>query len=530
MKDLRNVPEIALQSAQRFGNSPAVVDGDVVLSFVDVKEQMVAVGASLLASGVEPGDRVALWAPNSAGWITSALGILASGASLVPLNTRFTGHEVVPILETVDAKMVLVADQFLGPQRVDTLLTEGAALRCTEDLVRLPDPGMATRPEWDAFLHRGSGVGHDDITNRIADIGPDGISDVMFTSGTTGKAKGVMLRHGTTLRAYAAVNASFGLEEGDRVLIGLPFFHCFGYKAGWMLALLSGATSYPLAVFDGEVVMAMVSRHAITHLPGSPTMFLPLLESPNRSNYDLSSIRVALLGGAFTPVELVRRLKAEVGIERMLNGYGLTETHAIVAISQPGDSVELVATTVGKVLDDVEVVTVDSDGRPQPRGSEGELLVRGYTQMTGYYEDEAATAAAYADDGWLKTGDVGVIDEEGYIRITDRKKDIFITGGFNVAPAEIENVLAYEERIAQVAVVGVADHRMGEVGAAFVVPSGHSHITPDDVIALCRERLATFKVPRYVYVIDALPTNAMGKVLKDVLRADHTSRSSTHPT
>ena len=530
MSGPKNVPDIALQSAERFGNLPAVVDGEVVLSFVDVKEQMVAVAASLLASGVERGDRVALWAPNSAAWITSALGILASGASLVPLNTRFTGHEVVPILETVDARMVLAADQFLGPQRLDTLMTEGVALRSTQDLVLLPDPGIATRPEWDTFLRRGSNVGDDEVMNRIANIGSDDVSDVMFTSGTTGKAKGVMLRHGTTLRAYAAVNASFGLEEGDRILIGLPFFHCFGYKAGWMLALLSGATSYPLAVFDEEVVMAMVSRHAITHLPGSPTMFLPLLESPSRSSYDLSSIRVALLGGAFTPVELVRRLKAEVGIERMLNGYGLTETHAIVAISRPEDSAELVATTVGKVLDDVEVVTVDSDGRPQPNGIEGELLVRGYTQMTGYYGDPEATAAAYSDDGWLKTGDVGVIDEEGYVRITDRKKDIFITGGFNVAPAEIENVLAYEDRIAQVAVVGVADHRMGEVGAAFVVPAGESHITPDDVVAVCREKLASFKVPRYVYVVDALPTNAMGKILKDVLHAEHVSRSNSSPS
>ena len=520
---LRNVPELALRSAERFGDRVAVVDGDVCLTFREVKDQMVSVASSLVARGIQPGDRVGLWAPNSAVWITSALGILASGAWLVPVNTRFTPREVIPILSAVDAALLFVDDGFLGVQRLADLKHAAPTLRAIAEPVLLPGPGERTRPEWEAFL-RGASAGHaDEVHARMAKLGPDDVSDVMFTSGTTGTPKGVMLRHGTTLRAYTAINDSFGLGEGDRILIGLPFFHCFGYKAGWMLALLAGATSYPLAVFDGRKVMEMIGQHDITHLPGSPTMFWPLLDDPDRSTYDLSSLRVALLGGAFIPVELVRRLKQELGIETILSGYGLTETHAIISLSLPGDSPELVATTVGKVLDGLEVVTVDDDGRALPVGCEGELLVRGYTLMSGYYGDPAATDAAYSEGGWLKTGDVAVVDDKRYVRITDRKKDIYITGGFNVAPAEVENVLVGYDRISQVAVVGVPDDRMGEVGAAFVVPTVGATLTAEEVVAYGRERLANFKVPRHVHMVESLPTNPMGKVLKDVLRSSHSA-------
>jgi acyl-CoA synthetase (AMP-forming)/AMP-acid ligase II len=496
-----------------------VVDGNVALSFNDVRDQMLAVASALLAGGIQPGDRVVLWAPNSAVWITSALGVLASGAILVPLNTRYTAREAAQVCSVVDPRVLLVAETFLGEQLVSELLSVTADTPFPRgDLVPLPGPGEASGPGWDAFLNGASRHLHGVALDRMARIGPDDVSDIIFTSGTTGYPKGVMLRHGATLRAFRAVNESWGVGEGDRVLIGLPFFHCFGYKAGWMIDLLAGATTYPLAVFDEEKGLYLIERHLITHLPGSPTMFLPLLDERRRSRHDLSSLRAVLVGGATIPVELVRRLKDEVGLDRVLSGYGLTESHAIISLSTPTDPPEVVATTVGKVIDGLEVRAIDSDGRPVPAGAPGELMVRGFTHMTGYYGDADATAGAYTD-GWLHTGDVGSVDEQGYVRITDRKKDMYIVGGFNVAPAEVENVLSTCPLIGQVAVVGMPDERLGEVGAAFVVAAPGRRVEPEDVVAYARDRLANFKLPRYVEIVDRLPTNPTGKVLKEELRA-----------
>ncbi|MBO0729386.1 MAG: AMP-binding protein [Acidimicrobiaceae bacterium] len=510
MSSPRNIPDIALRSAQQFGDRTAIVDGDICLTFTEVRDEMLKVACALTATGIQPGDRIGLWAPNSAVWITSALGILASGAWLVPINTRFKATEVATILDTVDASLLFVSEDFVAKKQLEAIGLDAPVL--------LPGLGEATRPEWEAFLGRASGSDPEVVLDRISRIGPEDVSDVMFTSGTTGKPKGVMLRHGTTIRAYSDFNARYGVGEGDRSLVALPFFHCFGYKAGWMVDLLAGATTYPLAVFDTRTVMSMIERYAITHLPGAPTMFWSVLEDPDRARYDLSSVRASIIGAAAIPVELVRRVRDDLGVNTVLAGYGLTESHALVSISMPGDTPELVATTVGKVLDSLEVRTIDSEGRPLPPGAEGELMVRGHVQMTGYYRDPEATAAAFTD-GWLHTGDIGTVDEQGYVRITDRKKDIYITGGFNVAPAEVENVLAACEKISQVAVVGVPDERMGEVGAAFVVPASGLPTTAEDIVAYARERLANFKVPRHVLLVDALPTNATGKVLKDELRS-----------
>jgi acyl-CoA synthetase (AMP-forming)/AMP-acid ligase II len=491
---------MALQSAERYGEGLAVVDGPLQLSFCDVRNQMLEVASSMVASGVSPGDRVALWAPNSATWITSALGVLASGAWLVPINTRFTSAEVGPILEKVAAKLVLVDDEFVGREKLESLDTAHPRRRDRYETVRLPGRGRPQGAEWNDFLGRGAEVGTDGVMARIDGLESDDVSDIIFTSGTTGTAKGVMLRHGASLRAYAAFNESFGVAEGDRVVIPLPFFHCFGYKAGWMLNLRSGATSYPVAVFDAGSVTALVQRYSVTHLPGTPTMFWGVLNEPTRAGRELPSV---------------------LGIARVLAGYGLTESHALISFSRPDDPPELVATSVGKVADGVEVRAVGPDGAALPAGSAGELLVRGYVRMTGYYQDDEATRTAITQDGWLRTGDIGSVDEYGYVRITDRKKDIFISGGFNVAPAEVENALSELQQVAHSAVVGVPDERMGEVGAVFVVPGAGIALTDAEVITFLRAKLASYKVPRYVHIVDRLPLNPTGKVIKDELRSMH---------
>jgi acyl-CoA synthetase (AMP-forming)/AMP-acid ligase II len=309
-----------------------------------------------------------------------------------------------------------------------------------------------------------------------------------------------------------------GLREGDRYLIVNPFFHAFGYKAGWLSCIMRGATILPHAVFDVNQVFLRVARERISVLPGPPTIYQSFLAHPERDRHDLSSLRLAVTGAAAIPVELVRRMRDELGFETVITGYGLTEASGIVTMCRHDDDPETIATTSGRAIPGVEVLCVDDAGKEVPRGQPGEVVVRGYNVMRGYFEDAAATAETIDAQGWLHTGDIGVMDARGYLKITDRKKDMFIMGGFNCYPAEIESLLFENPEIAQAAVIGIPDERMGEVGMAFVVPRPGSKPTPEGVMAWCREHMANFKVPRRVEIVDALPINAAGKVQKPLLR------------
>jgi acyl-CoA synthetase (AMP-forming)/AMP-acid ligase II len=512
------IPEMVRARAAELEAHDAVLDGAVRLSFRDVERRMHAVARSLLATGVGPGDRVAIWAPNSASWIVAALGALAARAWLVPLNTRFRPSEAAAILQRVDARLVFVPAEFLGRAYAAELRATAPELRAANDIVVLPGPGVATNDAWEQFLGRGAAVPTERVEAVLAAGRADDVSDVIFTSGTTGAAKGAMLRHGASLRGFEVFSEHFGLHEGDRYIVPTPFFHCFGYKAGWMIGLLRGATTYPRAVFDPDDVLRTIERERITHMPGPPTMFWALLDHPRRDEFDLSSLRHAITGAAFIPEVLIQRMRDELGIDAILGSYGMTENHAITSLTAPDDPPVIVATTVGRVVEGVDLRIVDDEGRDVATAEAGEILVRGDYLMSGYYDDPEATARAVVD-GWLHTGDIGVLDEHGYLRVTDRKKDMFIVGGFNVAPAEVEQALLGLDGVAQVAVVGMPDDYLGEVGAAFVVARDGSQLTADDVLAFAREHLANFRVPRRVELVDELPVNATGKVLKTELRA-----------
>jgi acyl-CoA synthetase (AMP-forming)/AMP-acid ligase II len=511
------IPQMAQASAERFGNAEAIVDGDHHLTFVDIAQEMRAVAASLIALGVEPGDRVAIWAPNSAAWITAGLGVHAAGAWLVPINTRLTGSEAAYILANTDARVLFVSDGFLNRDFVGSLRAPAPGLRALHNVVQLPQPGAVPSSRWAEFLCGGEQVPIDRV-DAVIDAGrPDDISDVIFTSGTTGTPKGVMLRHGASLGGYRTFTERFGLGAGDRYLVPTPFFHCFGYKAGWMIGLMAGAITYPMAVFDATAALELIDRERITHFPGPPTMFSALLDHRRRDEFDLSSLRHAMIGAASIPAELVRRVRDELGIADILSAYGLTENHALASLTAVHDSPDVVASTVGTPLPGVRIRIVDDTGTDLPAGQQGELLINSPLLMSGYFNDDEATARAVTD-GWLSTGDIGFFDDQGCLRITDRKKDMFIVGGFNVAPAEVEKVLLGLDSVAQVAVVGMPDHYFGEVGAAFVIPHKGMHVSSEEVITYAREHLANFKVPRHVELVDTLPLNATGKVLKSELR------------
>jgi len=470
------IPEMVLSAADRFGDAEAIVDGPLCFTFAELVDRIRCAAGAFADLGIDKGDRVAIWAPNSAEWIIAAFGLLTAGGVLVPVNTRFKAEEAGDIIVRSEVKAVLVQEGFLGQDYTAPAGTPVIDLKSD-------------------FLSSGSPF-------ERAMSGTD-TSDIIFTSGTTGRPKGAMMNHRQTLRMYEEWATLADLREGDRYLQINPYFHTFGLKAGLIASFLRGATMLPVAVFDVDTVVDLIAREGITMLPGPPTLYHSLLTVGDKSK--LSTLRAGVTGAADIPVELVRRIHDELPFQTLMTGYGLTEA-GNVTLSLPGDSFEDVATTAGVPCEGVAVRIAE----------DGEVLVRGYGVMQGYLDDAAATAQAIDGDGWLHTGDLGEFTQSGRLRIVGRKKDMFIVGGFNAYPAEIEGFLLSHPDVAQAAVIGVPDERLGQVGKAFVVREGE--VAADELIGWCRDRMAGFKVPRAVQFLDSLPLNATGKVMKDQLR------------
>lgn len=510
------IPQLLAAAAVRYDQAPAIEDDGTRLSYQQLDQLRRRAARALLALEVGHGERVAIWAPNIHEWVIAAIALQSVGAVLVPLNTRMKGPEAGYILRESGASLLFVIGEFLGTDYPALLAGEHLPALRRRVCLRGAAEGCL---EWEAFLALGDEVAPAELERREAQVDGESLSDLLFTSGTTGKPKGVMSAHGQNLRIVRDWSAMVGLRPGDRYLIVNPFFHSFGYKAGWLAALMGGCCILPQQVFDVPVMLERIAREKVSVLPGPPTLYQSILGFPGRERFDLSSLRVAVTGAASVPVEMVRRMARELGFEIIVTAYGLTEACGFVTICRPGDAPEVIATTSGRAFPDVEVRCVDATGHPVPPGEPGELLVRGYNLMKGYFNNPEATGEAIDAEGWLHTGDIGVLDEQGYLRITDRIKDMFITGGFNVYPAEIEQVILTYPGVAQAAVIGVPDERLGEVAMAFLLPAGGQSLDTDAFLAWCRQHMANYKVPRRARVLSAMPLNAAGKVTKDALRA-----------
>jgi len=510
------VPAVVAAAARRFASLSALEDGNTRLTFEQVERAGRNAARAFIGYGLARGDRVALWAPNCAEWILAAIGVHMAGGIIVPMNTRLKGKEAGYIVRKSRARLLLCFDEFLDTDYPALLAAEMLPALEATLLMRGQRPGLRS---FDEFLaSHGDRVGDPELERVIASVGPDDVADIMFTSGTTGSPKGVMSSHGQTVRMFQAWSDAVGLERGDRYLIVNPFFHTFGYKAGWLACLLKGATILPVAVFDAAEVMRRVADDRVSVLPGPPTLFQTILAHPQRGSYDMSTLRLAVTGAAIVPPVLIARMRSELGFRNVITGYGLTESTGVVTMCRPGETVERIALTCGTALPGIEIRTVDDAGREVARGAAGEVLVRGFNVMRGYFEDPESTSQAIDAAGWLHTGDIGVIDRDGYLRITDRKKDMFIVGGFNCYPAEIETLLATHPAVAQAAVVGVPDERLGEVAKAFVVLRPAMSLDSPTLIAWCRDNMANYKVPRQLEIVASLPTTASGKVQRFVLR------------
>lgn len=500
--DLRfgTLPGLVLAAAERDPTGLAI-DGEEALTFARLAEDVASVAAGLVGLGVAPGDRVAIQAPNSTRWVVAALAAQAVGAALVPVNTRYKGEETADVVHRSGARVLFTVRGFLGVDYWAQLTATGVALPIGVDLAGTGGQGLLP---FGALRAAPRGLPH---------VDPASPSDILYTSGTTGQPKGVVCSHAQTLRVFGDWAAIVGLTASDRYLVVPPFFHCFGYKAGWLACLLAGATCVPQDIFDVPTVVTRLARDRITALPGPPALYQSLLD--RASDVRAAPLRLAVTGAAVVPVELIRRMREELGFETVLTAYGLTESCGVATMCRRGDSPQTVSATSGRAIPGVELRVVGEDGQALAAGEVGELQVRGYNVMQGYWEDEAATAAAL-DGDWLKTGDVGRLDAEGYVQVTDRLKDMYVVGGFKAFPAEIEAVLRRFPGVLDVAVVGKPDARLGEVGLAFVV--GEPGLDLDALDAWAKERLANFKAPRAYELVRALPRNASGKVLKRALR------------
>ncbi|MCV7201157.1 fatty acid--CoA ligase [Mycolicibacterium peregrinum] len=505
-QDRRTVPAVLDRVAEQFSDRDALVSDHKSLTYSELRAHVRQAAAAMIDLGVEPGDRVAIWSPNTWHWVVACLATHYAGAEMVPLNTRYTASEATDILARTEAPLLIASGEFLGSDRASELDRE--ALPALRHIVRVPIEKQDGT--WDEFVARGSGPDAlEKVDARAAAVQPDDVSDILFTSGTTGRSKGVRCAHRQSLDGSAAWAECGQVTSTDRYLCINPFFHNFGYKAGILACLQTGAALYPVLTFKPEQVLKTIAEQRITVLPGPPTIFQTLLDHPTRADYDLSSLRFSVTGAAVVPVVLIERMQSELDIDIVLTAYGLTEAAGFGTMCSADDDAVTVATTCGRPIADFELRLADS----------GEVLLRGPNVMLGYLDDPEATAAAIDTEGWLHTGDIGTLDARGNLTITDRLKDMYISGGFNVYPAEIEQVLARLDGVAETAVIGVPDERLGEVGKAFVVLKPGVTLDEADVIAYAREHLANFKAPRSIEFLDVLPRNPGGKVIKPVLRS-----------
>ncbi len=513
------IGELIEDSRVRYAELEALVDGDVRLSYREYGDAIDSAARAHIAAGLLHGDRFTVWAPNIWQWPIAALGGHKIGSVLVPINTRFRGREAVDVLRRARSRVLFTVTDFLGTDFVAMLRDTGDELPDLEHIVVLSGPVPDGCISFFDYLGRGESLSAEMLAERAAAVKPDDLCHILFTSGTTGAPKGAMLEHGAICKVYDAWSDAVGLRTGDRFLVVFPYLHSAGLNSGILACLMRGAVNIPHAVFDVPSLLRRVVEERISVVPGAPAVFQTILNTADLDVDALSSLRLCITGSAVVPMQLILDMKHKLGFETVVTGYGLTECSGTATMCRFDDPIEKVAHSSGRAIRDVEVLIVDPHGNEMPRGEAGEIVVRGYNVMRGFLDDPEQTAEAIDADGWLHTGDIGTMDPDGYVDITDRMKDMFIVGGFNAYPAEIERMMLDHPQIGGVSVIGIDDARLGEAGMAFVIAKPGTKPDALEIIAWCKREMANYKVPKRVAFVDAFPLNASGKVLKHELRA-----------
>jgi fatty-acyl-CoA synthase len=531
MATLGGLPQ---RAARRWGAREAIVFRDRRLSFADVAAAVDRVARGLIAVGVRPGDTVALWMLNRPEWIEAAFAVLKIGAVLVPINTRLRTDDVAYILEQSDAGTLILAERS-GPVDYLGMVRELVPAGAPPGAGRLPrlrrlvvlgeEPRAATVP-WARLLAQASDVTEASLAERADAVDPEGLAFIMYTSGTTGFPKGAMHGHqiirNVTDRAFR-----LALTEQDVIMMYLPLFHLFAFSEGMLTSMVSGARQVLTEGFDADESLALIAGERATVLHGFDTHYKELCEAHARQPRDVSSVRTGIFAaGMASSTPIARRARALFG--PLVSGYGMSEFGVGAAIGSLDSTEEQSCEASGYPAPGYEIRVVDPDsGRDQPAGTPGEILVRGYTLMRGYYNKPEATAAAIDAEGWMHTGDMGLLRADGHLRFVGRYKDMLKIGGENVDPMEVEAYLMSHPAVNQAAVVSYSDPRLSEVGVAFVRCEPGSALTEAEVLAHCRGRIASFKIPRHVIFVDSFPMTSSGKIQKVALRDEARRRWPT---
>ncbi|KOU41794.1 AMP-binding protein [Streptomyces sp. WM4235] len=484
-------------------------------TYAELAADVDALALGLLDQGIVKGDRVGIWAPNRAEWTLVQYATATIGAVLVTVNPAYRAHELEYVLGQSGIRMLVAAERFKASDYAGMI--EEVRPRCPDlEFVVLLDG-----PRWDSLLERGRQADPAELVRAQAGLSPDDPVNIQYTSGTTGFPKGATLSHRNILNNGFFVGETCHYTELDRVCIPVPFYHCFGMVMGALACTSHGAAMIiPAPSFEPGATLAAVEAEACTSLYGVPTMFIAELTHPDFDSYDLSSLRTGIMAGSPCPVEVMKEVIDRMGMAEVSICYGMTETSPVSTQTRVDDSIEHRVSTVGRVGPHLEVKVVDPDsGRTVPRGEQGELCTRGYSVMLGYWAQPDRTAEVVDEAGWMRTGDLAVMDDDGYLAITGRIKDMVIRGGENLYPREIEEFLHAHPDILDVQVIGVPDPKYGEELMAWVrMREGVEPLTADAVRAYCDGRLARFKIPRYVHVVEEFPMTVTGKIRKIEMR------------
>jgi len=528
------IPEMLARAVTAHANLEAAVFAQegVRWSYAEFARQVDRFAGGLHALGVAKGDRVGIWSPNHSAWLVTQFATARIGAILVCVNPAYRSYELEYALNKSGCSTLVTAQSFKTSDYIQTLndlapelasaapgALSAAKLPALKRVIAIGDatpPGMLG---FDVVSAMGDAVDTADldaISNGLSNTDP---INIQFTSGTTGNPKGACLTHRNIVNNADAVTAAMCMTAADRLCIPVPFYHCFGMVMGVLGCISHGACMvFPDEAFDATSVLKTVEAEKCTALYGVPTMFIGELDHPDFNKFDLSSLRTGTMAGSPCPIEVMKRVIGEMNMEEVTIAYGMTETSPVSFQSKPADSIEKRVSTVGQIHPFVEVKIIDEEGETLPRDRQGELCTRGYSVMLGYWDDQEKTAEAIDEAGWMHTGDLATMDDQGYVNITGRVKDMIIRGGENVYPREIEEYLYRHEAIQDVQVFGIPDAKYGEEIACWIIPRAEQSLDAEGIIAFCKDQIAHYKVPRHIRIVDEFPMTVTGKIQKFVMR------------
>lgn len=507
-------------------------DRDLRYTYKQFDELCRQVAKGFMKLGIEKGEHMAIWATNRPEWVTSQFATGKMGAVLVTVNTNYRTAELEYLLKQSDSTTLILMEEYRGSSYVDMLYEIVPELKTSEpgklQSEKLPylknviflgeerKPGMYI---WSDILDMAKDVTDEELVERERSLEPDDVINMQYTSGTTGFPKGVMLTHSNLVNNAVNIANCMNLSKDDRLCIPVPFFHCFGCVIGTLACVSVGATMVPVQEFDPTAVLEAIEKEKCTAVHGVPTMFIAELNHKDFDQYDLSTLKRGVMAGSNCPVEVMKDVINKMGMDEITICYGQTETSPVITQTRVHDAFEKRVESVGRALPNVEVKIVEpGTANELPRGVQGELCTRGYHVMKGYYKNPEATKAVFSEGGWLHTGDLAVMDEDGYVKITGRLKDLIIRGGENIYPREVEEFLYKHPKILDVQVVGVPDPKFGEEASAWIILKDGETATAEEIREYCEGKISRHKIPRYIEFVDEYPMTASGKIQKFKLR------------